>query len=344
MKRTPAEEISYRLFEEQNEQQPAIVIKKKESNWLLVWGVGVFGLSLAILLFSSPEEKQSEPLGSDWVGKSEGYNPPTAVNGYTRKDGTKVDTYRRTTRDEAPENNYSHGKNVNPFTGEKSYHYPNSTSTVPEQGKGPSSYVEPAVFFPDDNFVSIAAPVAKIATESPRGIDKLLIDNGVDPTGMTTFEKKQALNELNQMKAAFEAAQRQARRTGRSVDELSLAQLNKLGPKGLEDYRNKQIQDRVAAMKLKQPAEESSVPNLAAASHMQTQMLQQQQQSIWQMQRQIERMERDRISRSQREQNAQEFQDMRNMLPPTFSERQSDYEYILGLERDFGNFYGGGFR
>jgi len=43
----------------------------------------------------------------------------TKVNGYTRKDGTRVNSYYRSDSDSRKSNNYSSKGNVNPYTGKK---------------------------------------------------------------------------------------------------------------------------------------------------------------------------------------------------------------------------------
>jgi hypothetical protein len=43
----------------------------------------------------------------------------TKVHGYTKKDGTHVESYHRTKSDGTTKNNYSHKGNTNPYTGKK---------------------------------------------------------------------------------------------------------------------------------------------------------------------------------------------------------------------------------
>ena len=50
------------------------------------------------------------------------------VNGYTRRNGTYVDSYHRSTADNNPYNNYSTRGNINPYTGEA------GTRSVPSYG------------------------------------------------------------------------------------------------------------------------------------------------------------------------------------------------------------------
>jgi hypothetical protein len=51
------------------------------------------------------------------------------VHGYTRRDGTYVQGYHRTTPDSNPYNNYSTKGNVNPWTGQPGTVDPNNNSS-----------------------------------------------------------------------------------------------------------------------------------------------------------------------------------------------------------------------
>jgi hypothetical protein len=48
------------------------------------------------------------------------------VNGYTRSNGTYVESYHRTVPDGNPYNNYSTQGNTNPYTGEQGHVNPNN--------------------------------------------------------------------------------------------------------------------------------------------------------------------------------------------------------------------------
>jgi hypothetical protein len=52
-----------------------------------------------------------------------------SVNGYTRKDGTYVQPYHRTSPDSNPYNNYSTRGNTNPYTGQTGTVNPNGSSS-----------------------------------------------------------------------------------------------------------------------------------------------------------------------------------------------------------------------
>ncbi len=45
----------------------------------------------------------------------------TKVHSYTKKDGTHVQSYRKTESDHTTNDNYSHKGNTNPYTGKKGY-------------------------------------------------------------------------------------------------------------------------------------------------------------------------------------------------------------------------------
>lgn len=71
------------------------------------------------------------------------------VHGYTKKDGTQVNGYHRTSPDETKLNNYSHEGNVNPYTGKAGHNKdtsPNSTGyghrSEPEKKSG-MTYEQP---------------------------------------------------------------------------------------------------------------------------------------------------------------------------------------------------------
>jgi hypothetical protein len=56
------------------------------------------------------------------------------VNGYYRKNGTYVQPYQRSTRDNNPYNNYSSKGNINPYTGSRGYTQP-TTPYIPSPYK-----------------------------------------------------------------------------------------------------------------------------------------------------------------------------------------------------------------
>jgi hypothetical protein len=46
------------------------------------------------------------------------------VSGYKKKDGTRVEPYKRTEKDNTQKNNFDSKPNVNPYTGKKGYKTP----------------------------------------------------------------------------------------------------------------------------------------------------------------------------------------------------------------------------
>lgn len=57
-----------------------------------------------------------------------------SVKGYTKKDGTYVEPYHRSSPNDRKDDNYSSKGNVNPYTGEKGYVDPNKP-TEPKKKK-----------------------------------------------------------------------------------------------------------------------------------------------------------------------------------------------------------------
>ena len=62
------------------------------------------------------------------------------VNGYTRSNGTYVQGYNRTSADSSMYNNYSTRGNTNPYTGQRGYVNPNSSSNSGYGNSGYNSY------------------------------------------------------------------------------------------------------------------------------------------------------------------------------------------------------------
>lgn len=86
-------------------------------------------LLLAACLAATPAFAQSygSHSGSSLYGNSNtggSYGNDQVVSGYTRSNGTYVESYHRTEADSNPYNNYSTQGNYNPYTGQAGHRSP----------------------------------------------------------------------------------------------------------------------------------------------------------------------------------------------------------------------------
>jgi hypothetical protein len=101
----------YFVHQRQNALGRAVML----SPCILVEVISMFGRLLAAALITAA-----------FVGPA--FAGDVYVHGYTRRDGTYVQGYHRTTPDSNPYNNYSTKGNVNPWTGKPGTVDPNSSS------------------------------------------------------------------------------------------------------------------------------------------------------------------------------------------------------------------------
>lgn len=101
----------------------------------MVWGAAmrIHRLAIAVTIltmaFASPigaDAKGGGRGGRSHVSKSSSsaHSSSVHVRGYTRKDGTQVQSHRRSAPDGRKSNNWSTRGNVNPYTGKPGTHSP----------------------------------------------------------------------------------------------------------------------------------------------------------------------------------------------------------------------------